>query len=294
MKNETTRENFKGKLLTVGAGNPKTAKGAEYGVYTAVMHFAPMKAAGRANVCPHASAGCGAACLNTAGRGGIFKRGEKTNNIQEARKARTRLFYDDRPHFWALLIREIRAHARKAVAVGLVPVVRLNGTSDIRWESETVDTSGAKVRGVTLHKHHNIMSVFSQIQFYDYTKDTARIVEPLQSFLVPSNYHLTASRSETNESEILQALGSRGAVAVVFDTIKGQALPETWHGFHVVDGDKHDATFMHAAPFAGRGVVIGLRSKGKARKDASGFSVDASGPVCAMPAHVPAPLAYAV
>jgi hypothetical protein len=56
-------------LLTVG--NPKTAKGKELGYAVAVLHLAPSTLSGH-NVCPMASDGCIAACLNTAGRGGII------------------------------------------------------------------------------------------------------------------------------------------------------------------------------------------------------------------------------
>ena len=56
------------KLLSVG--NPKTLKGMAQGYNTYILHLAPFTLSGR-NTCPKATAGCAAACLNTAGRGEI-------------------------------------------------------------------------------------------------------------------------------------------------------------------------------------------------------------------------------
>ena len=82
--------------------------------------------------------------------------------------------------------------------------------------------------------------------------------------LLPRNYHLTFSRSETNEADCLDVLRAGGTVAVVFAN-----KPDTWHGFPVIDGDKHD--LRHLDP---RGVVVGLSPKGlKAKRDTSGFVV---------------------
>ena len=66
------------KLLSVG--NPKTLKGMKQGYNTFILHLAPGSLSGH-NTCPKATAGCLSACLNTAGRGGMFKRGENTNTI---------------------------------------------------------------------------------------------------------------------------------------------------------------------------------------------------------------------
>jgi hypothetical protein len=57
-------------------------------------------------------------------------------------------------------------------------------------------------------------------------------------------------------------------VAVVFSSKKGEDLPVTWQGREVIDGDLHDLRFLD-----GKNKVVGLRAKGKARKDGSGFSV---------------------
>jgi hypothetical protein len=65
-------------LLTVG--NPKLVKGEKKGYLSSVLHFAPADVSGK-EVCPKRTAGCTAACLNTAGRGGIFKKGESNKHV---------------------------------------------------------------------------------------------------------------------------------------------------------------------------------------------------------------------
>jgi hypothetical protein len=42
-----------------------------------------------------------------------------------------------------------------------------------------------------------------------------------------------------------------------FTTARGEALPEVWHGFTVIDGDESDERRLDPA-----GVVVGLRAKG--------------------------------
>lgn len=229
-------------LLT--EGNPKTQKGVKKGYLTAVLHLAPWTLSGR-NVCPMATPGCRSTCLNTAGRGGIFKKGETTNKIQLARLSKTVRFFDNRTNFMADLVKDIRAHQKKAALLGLTPCVRLNGTSDIRWE--TIELG----QGVP-----NLMHFFPHIQFYDYTKIANRKN-------LPSNYHLTFSLSEDNEKEASEQLIMGRNVAVVFRTAK---FPRTYLGREVIDGDENDLRFLDPM-----GVVVGLRAKGRAKKDTTGF-----------------------
>lgn len=220
------------KLLTVG--NPKLVKGESKGFLSFILHLAPASLSGY-NVCPSASNGCAAACLNTAGRGGIFPA------IQEARIRKTRWFFEDRETFLAQLVKDIKAGIKLAHKRGLTPVFRLNGTSDIRWEN------------------YGIIQQFPDVQFYDYTKLANRRD-------LPPNYHLTFSRSESNDL-VLPNIAHN--IAVVFDTPKGKALPTTWNGRPVIDGDETDLRFLDPT-----GVIVGLRGKGKARKgDHNGFVV---------------------
>ena len=235
------------KLLNVDA-NAKTVKGQKKGYLTAVLYFAPANLSGY-EVCPMRSAGCTAACLNTAGRAGIIKRGETTNPIQLARIAKTRWYFEDREAFMAQLIKEIGAFLRKAERMGLTPTVRLNGTSDIPWERIPVPFGGT-----------NIMALFPDVQFYDYTKRANRRD-------LPRNYHLTFSLAEDNDENAAKALINGMNVAAVFFKVPvGARYHLTGYDVEVVDGDENDLRFLD--PHL---VIVGLKAKGKARTDQSGF-----------------------
>jgi len=226
------------KLL--GIANTKTMKGEKLGYLTFIMHLAPSTLSGY-QVCPSASAGCSWACLNLSGMG-------KFSNVQAARISKTKWFFEDRQAFMAQLVKEVEAAIRKANRMKLLPVFRLNGTSDIRWEIYPVTRNGVEYR--------NIMEAFPQQQFYDYTKIPNRRD-------LPANYHLTFSRSEVNEMQVLEVMRSGMNVAVVFDEI-----PAKWMGVKVVDGTETDLRFLDE-DF----VVVGLKANGKAKKDQSGFTV---------------------
>ena len=232
-------------MKLLGTGNTKTLKGQKMGYMTFILHLAPAHKSGY-NVCPMATPGCRAACLDTAGRG----RFDKT---QAARIRKTHLFFTRRAEFMRLLVKDIEAGIRKADREGFVPVFRLNGTSDIRWE--TVEC------WKDLQEFDNVMEAFPDVTFYDYTKIPNRRN-------VPENYHLTFSRADGNEAQVELALSHEMNVAVVFNTGKNDALPETWGCLPVFDGDDSDLRFLDP-----RGHVVGLRAKGDAKKDASGFVV---------------------
>ena len=232
------------KLLS--ESNPKTLKGESKGYMTFIMHLAPGSLSGF-NVCPGASDGCLFVCLNTAGRGHM-------NMIQDARIRRTRLFFEDRTTFMAVLVDEISKGIRKAERKGYIPVFRLNGTSDIRWETVPVSVVGGQ-------DYRNIFEAFPRTQFYDYTKLSNRRN-------IPANYHLTFSRSESNEDKLDEAVANGMNLAVVFSTKKKNDLPARYRSLPVVDADETDLRFLDP-----KGSVCGLRAKGKARSDSSGFVV---------------------
>ena len=233
------------KLLGINT-NYKTIKSEKVGVLTGIIYMAPYNLSGK-NVCPGASAGCAAACLNTAGRGAM-------NVVQRARLKKTNRFWDDRNKFLRDLRNEITLLEKRAKAKGLKAAVRLNGTSDLPYERYKMrDRKDGNIK-------KNIMEMFPNVQFYDYTKLENRIVGQT----LPANYHLTFSRAEDNDHKLDDVLKHTSA-AVVFS---GE-LPATWRGYPVIDGDEHDARFTDAGP----GVIIGLKAKGKARHDASGFVV---------------------
>jgi len=194
-------------------------------------------------VCPKRTAGCTAACLNTAGRGGMFRRGETTNVIQKARIRKTEYFFNDRAGFMLDLAYDIQKAIKFAERKGLTPVFRLNGTSDISWEKYSVGTNGK-----------NIFELFPTTQFYDYTKVLGRKVAHIP------NYHLTFSRAESNDADVAEALLQGMSVAAVYDQI-----PEG-----MLSADETDLRFLDP-----RGVMIGLRAKGRAKKDTTGFVIRA-------------------
>lgn len=243
------------RLLTVN-GNPKAIKSLGQNVHTAILHFAPAKKSvpyGGFNVCPSAD-GCEGPCLDTAGRGGIpdGRGGEFANVIQAARIRKTVEFTRERYRFLARLFAEVGRFEREALKSGLTPAVRLNGTSDIRWER------------VSFGPFQNIMTAFPGVVFYDYTKLPAWRAESL-----PENYSLTFSRGVSMSDETARAILSRGHnLAVVFAVAKSADLPKEWNGAPVIDGDVSDARFLDP-----RGCVVGLRAKGKAKGDVSGFVV---------------------
>jgi hypothetical protein len=237
------------KLLSVG--NPKTLKGMTQGYMTYILHLAPATLSGH-NTCPKATAGCIAACLNTAGRGGMFKKGENTNVIQKARIRKTVFFYEERAGFFEWLVADIKLAIKQAAKQNLIPVFRLNGTSDISWEKYTVE-----VDGVT---YINIFAAFPNVQFYDYTKVLGRKVNNI------ANYHLTFSAADGNDADVMSAMTQGYNIAVVFGIKKGSAMPETYKFMPVFNGDESDLRFLDPA-----NSVVGLYAKGKAKKDTSGF-----------------------
>ena len=229
------------KLLAIGT-NVKTQKSDKMGEYiTAIMYLAPADLSGY-QVCPHAEmAGCKNACLNTAGRG-VF------NNVQSARIRKTRMFFEQRADFMAQLVKDVQAVIRKADKMGVLPAVRLNGTSDIRWER------------IPTADHANIMDAFPTVQFYDYTKNATR-------HNLPANYNLTWSYSGASArylKDFPKARSNGQNVAVVFR----KDMPATFEGIEVITGDTHDLRFTDK-----QGVIVGLSAKGKAKKDTTGFVI---------------------
>ena len=233
------------KLLSVG--NPKTLKGQSVGYMTFILHLAPASLSGY-NTCAKATKGCEAACLNTAGRGGMFKKGESTNVIQQARIRKTKMFYENRTEFMSLLIKDIELGIKQATKQGLIPVFRLNGTSDLAWEKYEVP--GAR----------NIFELFPTVTFYDYTKILGRKIKDIP------NYDLTFSAADGNDSDVLKAIEQGYNVATVFGIKKTLPMPETYLGRPVFNGDESDLRFLDP-----RGVIVGLYAKGKAKKDTTGF-----------------------
>ena len=242
-------------LLTIG-NDAKTILGVEHGVETGVQYLKPHKQSGIANVCAYASEACAQACIDTAGR-------MQMDSATNARQNRTELFMLHREQYFIQLIAEIKRLRRRAERRGMIPTIRLNGTSDMLWEKTPVRINGVKIA-------NNIMELFPDVQFYDYTK-YPYAKRPTES--LPANYDLTFSRSETNEHEVLENLRNGRRVAVVYSTKPHGTPPKRYHAvdgsrWKVINGDLSDIRFNDP-----NGVVVHLYAKGKARKDTSGFVV---------------------
>ena len=221
----------------ITSGDAKTIKGEKLGYRTGIMYLAPANESGVINVCPSASLGCMAMCLNTAGRG-------QMSMVQEIRRARTIYFKTNPTEFGVQLRNEVAAVIQSAKRAKMIPAIRINGTSDMP-------------RLVT-----PLADEFPDVQFYDYTK------LPKPWTRTRANYDITFSRSETNEKDCLDALHNGINVAVVFSTKKTEKLPDSYLGFEVINGDEHDLRFLDK-----KGVIVGLTAKGRAKKDTSGFVV---------------------
>ena len=229
----------------LGTGNAKTIKGTKQGYLTGILYLAPHTQAGLGNVCSFASKGCAAACLYTAGRG-------KMSNVQKARINKTKRFFNDPKQFIEDLAKDIKTFVNYCEKRHIIPTIRLNGTSDLPFER-----LGCKL-GIPL------MDRFPKVQFYDYTKNPNRAKAYVRGEM-PTNYHLTFSRSECNNEVALEILKLGGSVATVFNS---SDFPSEYAGFEVVDGDDTDLRFLDKP-----NVWVGLKAKGDAKKDESGFVI---------------------
>jgi len=227
------------KILT--KGNAKIVKGEKLGYLTQGIHFSPADKSGY-EVCRWRSKGCSMVCLDTAGRGAM-------DNTQQARIAKTKWFFEDRDEFMEQLVKELGNGIRLAKRKEMLACFRPNLTSDVVWE-QIEDGEGKTV-----------LEHYPDTQFYDYTKSFDRM-KAFVSGELPSNYHLTFSRSEHNDGACHRVLAMGGSVAVVFRN----RLPLSWKDCDVVDGDVNDLRFLDK-----QGVVVGLIEKGLAKKDESGF-----------------------
>ena len=232
------------RLLQINS-SAKSEKGKKLGYLTGVLYLAPYTLGG-SNLCPGAElAGCHIPCLYTSGRA------ERFPQILEGRLRKTRLWHTERHWFMNQLHREIQALERKCYREGMKPAVRLNGTSDIDWQSE----------GYTFNRirYRSLMEAFPHIPFYDYSKHQMVSKFP--------NYHLIFSYSgePAFRPVVDKALRSGLNLSVVFRN----QLPAEFLGRPVVDGDQHDLIFLYPD-----GVIVGLKAKGKARKFEGRFVVD--------------------
>ena len=254
-------------ILSVSS-DPKTVKSLIDGILTGVMYGMPANGSGEWNDCPFASLGCTMACLNTSGHGGIGLDQDNLNPVQIARLKRSAFFHTRRSEFWTMLIRDIDRLIRKARKLGLKAAVRLNGTTDTKWESQPVVIDGVKIA-------NNIMELYPDVIFYDYTA-WPYAKRPNES--LPDNYHLTFSRKENNDSQIADNISHGRNVTVVVDIPsrdKTTAIPITWREIPTFDADRSD--FRPNDPI-GRILILRYKSAKASRLAdaiASGFVVPA-------------------
>jgi len=241
LQNKTIVNSYKPvkNLLSKGATNIKTAKN---DLETYILYMAPANQVTGLNLCPFASTGCKASCLYSAGRG-------RFSNVQESRINKSKFWGYDRSNFYIQLANELLNIHDKAVKQNKQIAIRLNGTSDIDHLDLLRRYSGIDF----------LETFYDNLLFYDYTKNFNHIKK-----YIGSTYKLTFSRSETNENDAYLTLKNGGNVAIVF----ADQLPETWNGFPVINGDETDLRY-----FDPENVVIGLKAKGDAKKDQSGFVV---------------------
>ena len=248
---EKTTYNFIGNLIRAG-GDAKTVKGNDSGYLTAIMYMTPFKTLGF-NLCPMAeTAGCLSGCLNTAGRGAM-------NSVQKGRARKAEWFVKDRSSFMRQLYKDVTRFQNYCEKRGIKPAIRLNGTTDIQWELIRFDILDGEGTPKTIFEY------FPNVQWYDYTKIANR---PLD---IP-NYKLTYSYSEASPAYLKQckiAIERGMNIAVVFRDKEN--IPATFAGLPTIDGDKTDLRFLDPTQS-----VVALYAKGKAKRDTSGFVVDAA------------------
>jgi len=227
-------------LLSKGTSNAKTSKNEQD---TYILYLAPYNQnSKKINICPKASKGCAAACLFTAGRGAF-------SNVIKARQNKTEYYLQDKKAFISQLASELIKIDKKASKNTNQTLIRLNGTSDLDFI-------------FLLKKYANFdINNYKNLHFYDYTK----ILGKVKKYSNNKNYTLTFSRAEDNEKDIFQAVKYGANVSAVFNG----KLPQTYKGIPVIDGDKTDNEMLKY-----KGYILGLKAKGKARTDKSGFVIN--------------------
>lgn len=164
------------------------------------------------NTCGSNTKGCTSACLGGSGQLGLA-------SGEIAKEARTAMAWHEPGKYLALLNNEVGRREKSIVNEGRIPVMRLNGTSDIGWHRIA---AGAVILG----GHPGV-------EFSEYTKfNTGDVVEKEDPNEYP-NYHWIHSVTErTSTARIKQITetetrsGGRRNVAVPFNLKKGDPVPD--------------------------------------------------------------------
>jgi len=225
-------------LLSDGSTNTKTAKN---NLQTFILYLAPSDIIGTHNLCPMASAGCKASCLYSAGRG-------RFSNVQLSRINKAKFWAYNRKAFYIQLANELLKIHDKSNFEKIA--IRLNGTSDV----DHLDLL-KRYTGINF-----LDGFYSNLLFYDYTKN----INVYKKYF-GSNYKLTFSKSESNFDECLEVINMGGNIAAVFSA----ELPEEYGGIKVINGDESDLRYFDPV-----NVIVGLKAKGDAKKDNTGFVIN--------------------
>ena len=224
-------------LLSDGKTNAKTKKNLRP---TGILYLHPSVVDGK-DMCPFATENCRVACLNTAGRGAF-------SNVQTSRYNKTKYYVSDKDAFLFQLALEINKKAEKSETLA----IRLNGTSDQPLVEH-------------LLKDYNIAD---NVVFYDYTKNYKKA--GVRKFLSGHKYHVAYSLHEHNIESFKYMIDNKLCIgAAVFNIKPGTPMITEWRGYPVVDGDERDDLMLDIP----MGTILGLRAKGKARQDTSGFVI---------------------
>lgn len=210
----------------------KHKKSLKYGEMTYSLYLSPANTSGY-EVCPGRTAECTRFCLNESGMNKMVQN-NRGDVINASRIKKTRLFFEHREFFMKWMIAEISTANRKAQDLGYTFSVRLNNTSDI----SPLDFRLGE---------ENILEIFPNTKFYDYTKVRDRISLPKKY----PNYDLTFSYTGHNWNTCQEMLKSKINVAVVF-----KAVPASYNLYKVIDGDRYDMRYMDK-----KGVIVGLKFK---------------------------------
>jgi hypothetical protein len=210
----------------------KHVKAYQYNELVYGLYLAPAKLSGY-EVCPMRSNECTELCLNGSGMSVIHE-----DHVNYSRIKKTKLFFEHREFFMDWLIAEIETVRKKAEKLGYRFSIRLNNTSDISPESFYINKDGKSV---------NILQLYPNVQFYDYTKVPKRI-ELTQKY---PNYDITFSYSGFNMDTCIKMLSNGIRVAMVFKNV-----PETFMEFKVIDGDEYDMRYLDP-----NNVIVGLKYK---------------------------------
>ena len=225
------------RLRYLSTSNPKTLLSIGYGYLTGILHLAPATEAGKDFKTCHRFAHCADGCLYHQGRG-------RMPNVVNARIRRTHELFVARD--WTLrdIANDIRLIQETGRKLGLRPAIRLNGLSDLLWETPEFSLNGC-----------SLFDMFPDVQFYDYTKWKYKTRPAWDGSI--NNYHLTYSFNgqESDIQNCLDVLSAGHNVNVVYSKdnynknlslIKAGAL-HPW-GYPMLDNEQHDLRFCDVSP----------------------------------------------